>query len=206
MGKNELQVVEVVDEREEKKSKTLFQRFRNQTLFRAAATIVAGLVMVIFPSMTQATIAYVLAVILVLFGLFRLLRYFHKSDRDGDGDLEYGSPVDFVVGVLFIVLAGLVAKMFISIIPIVFGIFILICGVLKLEQGITLARAKGMKSEETKAVMIIAAITIAIGLFAAFNPFDANRILIVIIGCGLLFSGVTDLVTARMVSKAMKNK
>lgn len=202
MGKNELQVVEVVDDRQEKKSKTLFQRFRNQTLFRAAATIVAGLVMVIFPSMTQSTIAYVLSIVLVLFGLFRLLRYFHKTDRDGDGDLEYGSPVDFVVGVVFIVLAGLVAKMFISIIPLVFGIFILICGVLKLEQGIALLR---VKSNKAKPVMIIAAVTVAIGLFAAFNPFSAGRILIVIIGAGLLFSGITDLVTAGFVSKIMKD-
>ncbi len=202
MGKNELQIVEVVDDRQEKKSKTLFQRFRNQTLFRAAATIVAGLVMVIFPSMTQSTIAYVLSVVLVLFGLFRLLRYFHKTDRDGDGDLEYGSPVDFVVGVVFIVLAGLVAKMFISIIPLVFGIFILICGVLKLEQGIALLR---VKSNKAKPVMIIAAVTVAIGLFAAFNPFSAGRVLIVIIGAGLLFSGITDLVTAGFVSKIMKD-
>lgn len=202
MGKNELQIVEVVDDRQEKKSKTLFQRFRNQTLFRAAATIVAGLVMVIFPSMTQSTIAYVLSTVLVLFGLFRLLRYFHKTDRDGDGDLEYGSPVDFVVGVVFIVLAGLVAKMFISIIPLVFGIFILICGVLKLEQGIALLR---VKSNKAKPVMIIAAVTVAIGLFAAFNPFSAGRVLIVIIGAGLLFSGITDLVTAGFVSKIMKD-
>lgn len=202
MGKNELQIVEVVDDRQEKKSKTLFQRFRNQTLFRAAATIVAGLVMVIFPSMTQSTIAYVLSIVLVLFGLFRLLRYFHKTDRDGDGDLEYGSPVDFVVGVVFIVLAGLVAKMFISIIPLVFGIFILICGVLKLEQGIALLR---VKSNKAKPVMIIAAVTVAIGLFSAFNPFSAGRVLIVIIGAGLLFSGITDLVTAGFVSKIMKD-
>ena len=202
MGKNELQIVEVVDDRQEKKSKTLFQRVRNQTLFRAAATIVAGLVMVIFPSMTQSTIAYVLSIVLVLFGLFRLLRYFHKTDRDGDGDLEYGSPVDFVVGVVFIVLAGLVAKMFISIIPLVFGIFILICGVLKLEQGIALLR---VKSNKAKPVMIIAAVTVAIGLFAAFNPFSAGRVLIVIIGAGLLFSGITDLVTAGFVSKIMKD-
>ena len=202
MGKNELQIVEVVDDRQEKKTKTLFQRFRNQTLFRAAATIVAGLVMVIFPSMTQSTIAYVLSIVLVLFGLFRLLRYFHKTDRDGDGDLEYGSPVDFVVGVVFIVLAGLVAKMFISIIPLVFGIFILICGVLKLEQGIALLR---VKSNKAKPVMIIAAVTVAIGLFAAFNPFSAGRVLIVIIGAGLLFSGITDLVTAGFVSKIMKD-
>ena len=202
MGKNELQIVEVVDDRQEKKSKTLFQRFRNQTLFRAAATIVAGLVMVIFPSMTQSTIAYVLSIVLVLFGLFRLLRYFHKTDRDGDGDLEYGSPVDFVVVVVFIVLAGLVAKMFISIIPLVFGIFILICGVLKLEQGIALLR---VKSNKAKPVMIIAAVTVAIGLFAAFNPFSAGRVLIVIIGAGLLFSGITDLVTAGFVSKIMKD-
>ena len=202
MGKNELQIVEVVDDRQEKKSKTLFQRFRNQTLFRAAATIVAGLVMVIFPSMTQSTIAYVLSIVLVLFGLFRLLRYFHKTDRDGDGDLEYGSPVDFVVGVVFIVLAGLVAKMFISIIPLVFGIFILLCGVLKLEQGIALLR---VKSNKAKPVMIIAAVTVAIGLFAAFNPFSAGRVLIVIIGAGLLFSGITDLVTAGFVSKIMKD-
>ena len=152
--------------------------------------------------MTQSTIAYVLSIVLVLFGLFRLLRYFHKTDRDGDGDLEYGSPVDFVVGVVFIVLAGLVAKMFISIIPLVFGIFILICGVLKLEQGIALLR---VKSNKAKPVMIIAAVTVAIGLFAAFNPFSAGRVLIVIIGAGLLFSGITDLVAAGFVSKIMKD-
>lgn len=196
MGKNELQVVEVIDEREEKKRKSLLQRFRTQTLFRAAATIVAGLVLVFFPSMTQKTIAYVLSVILVLIGLFRLLRYFHKTDTDGDGDLEYGSPLDLVVGVVLIVLAGLVAKLFISFIPIVLGIFMLICGLLKLEQGITLIKAK---SERAKFVMIVAGVTIAIGIFAAFNPFSAGRVLLVILGIGLVFSGITDLIAASFV-------
>lgn len=205
MGKKdeEVMVGEVVEEAEKSKAKALFNKFKSHTLFRAAVMMVAGLVLIIFPSATQRTIAYIVSVVLVVFGVVHLLRYFKKTDVDGDGVKDSNSPFDLILGVVLIVLAGLVAKLFISFIPIVLGIFIIISGLLKLEQGFTLKRAG---SADSKFVMIVAGVTIAVGLLAVFNPFATGNVLLMILGIGMLFSGITDLIAAGQIAKVMKLK
>ncbi|MDD6327030.1 MAG: DUF308 domain-containing protein [Eubacteriales bacterium] len=206
MGKKnneEVMVGEVVEEAEKSKAKALFNKFKSHTLFRAAVMMVAGLVLIIFPSATQRTIAYIVSVVLVVFGVVHLLRYFKKTDVDGDGIKDANSPFDLILGVVLIVLAGLVAKLFISFIPIVLGIFIIISGLLKLEQGFTLKRAG---SADSKFVMIVAGVTIVVGLLAVFNPFATGNVLLMILGAGMLFSGITDLIAAGQIAKVMKLK
>lgn len=207
MGKKnndeEVMVGEVVEETEKSKAKALFNKFKSHTLFRAAVMMVAGLVLIIFPSATQRTIAYIVSVVLVVFGVVHLLRYFKKTDVDGDGVKDANSPFDLILGVVLIVLAGLVAKLFISFIPIVLGIFIIISGLLKLEQGFTLKRAG---SADSKFVMIVAGVTIAVGVIAVFNPFATGNVLLMILGAGMLFSGITDLIAAGQIAKVMKLK
>ncbi len=184
----------------------LFTKFRTEMVFRSIVMIIAGIVLVIFPSATQNTLAYAIAIVLVICGLLRILRYcgvIGRSKADSDLGLnEYASPMDLITGILMIIFAALVAKVLISFIPVVLGIVVLISGLIKLEQAIQLCRShKG----NWIGVLIMSAITIVVGLLAVFNPFETGNVLLRVIGVGLAFGGVTDLIATGYVSNKLKS-
>lgn len=184
----------------------LFTKFRTEMVFRSIVMIIAGVVLVIFPSATQNTIAYAIAIVLVICGLLRILRYcgvIGRSKNDTAYGLnEYASPMDLVTGILMIVFAALVAKVLISFIPVVLGIVVLISGLIKLEQAIELCRSH---RGNWIGVLIMAAVTIIVGLLAVFNPFETGNILLRVIGIGLAFGGITDLIATGYVSNKLKS-
>lgn len=184
----------------------LFTKFRTEMVFRSVVMIIAGVVLVIFPSATQNTIAYAIAIVLVICGLLRILRYcgvFGRSKNNSEYGLnEYASPMDLVTGILMIVFAALVAKVLISFIPVVLGIVVLISGLIKLEQAIELLRSH---RGNWIGVLIMSAITIVVGLLAVFNPFETGNILLRVIGIGLAFGGITDLIATGYVSNKLKS-
>lgn len=184
----------------------LFTKFKTEMVFRSIVMIIAGVVLVIFPSATQNTIAYVISIVLVICGLLRILRYCgvigHSKRTSEYGLNEYASPMDLVTGILMIIFAALVAKVLISFIPVVLGIVVLISGLVKLEQAIELCRSH---RGNWIGIMIMAAITIVVGLLAVFNPFETGNILLRVIGIGLAFGGITDLISTGYMSNIFKD-
>lgn len=177
-----------------------FKKLKTEMVFRSVVMIIAGIVLFLFPSTTQNTIANVIAIVLVINGIIKIVGYFRAGRAGGDGLNEYSSGL--ITGILSIVFAVLVSKVLISIIPIILGLFVLISGLIKLEQGIQLIRSKRGNSIW---VMILAAITIVVGVLAIFNPFRTGNILLQVIGAGLLFGGVTDLITTGYVARKLKH-
>lgn len=180
----------------------MFKKFKSDMVLGSIAMIIAGIVLIIFPSQTQSTIAYIISGVLVVCGVLRILRYFGvlgKGTSEVNGLKAYASPMDLVTGILLIVFAALVAKVLIAFIPIVLGIVVLISGLIKLEQAVELIRSG---NGSWIGIMILAVITIVVGLLAVFNPFATNNILLQVIGAGLTFGGITDLIaTGYMAAK-----
>ncbi len=174
-------------------------KMRTETIFRAIIMVIAGGLLFAFPGAAQQTIANVIAVILIILGIIRLVNYFRMSKGEStvDGLKEYGATSDLVIGILLIVLAGVCAAILVNMIPVVLGIVILISGLLKLEQGLALKNSGG----NGKFVLIMAIITIVIGLFSIFHPSAVNDFIIQILGAGLIFGGVSDLISVLMTPK-----
>lgn len=180
----------------------MFTKFKTEMVFRSVVMIIAGVVLLLFPEATQNTIANIIAIVLVICGILRIISYFRKAPGKVGGLNEYASPMDLVVGILFIVLAALVAKVLISIIPIILGLVVLISGLIKLEQAVELIRAK---QGNWVGIMVLAIITVVVGLLAICNPFETGSMLLRVIGIGLAFGGVTDLISTGYVSRKLKD-
>ncbi|MGN0151973.1 MAG: HdeD family acid-resistance protein [Wujia sp.] len=185
----------------------LFTKFKTEMVFRSIVMIIAGVVLVIFPSATQNSLAYAISVVLVICGLLRILRYCgvigrSKSNTSEYGLNEYASPMDLITGVLMIVFAALMAKVLISFIPVVLGIIVLISGLVKLEQAIELCRSH---RGNWIGILVMAIITIVVGLVSVFNPFATGNLLLRVIGIGLAFGGITDLISTGYMSKKFKS-
>lgn len=70
------------------------------------------------------------------------------------------------------------------------GLAVLISGLIKLQHAVDLFRAK---IQGSILLFLMAVISIILGVLAIVNPFEAAATLIMIIGAGLLISGITDI-------------
>jgi uncharacterized membrane protein HdeD (DUF308 family) len=110
--------------------------------------------------------------------------------------------VGLISGILMIVLAALISKVLISIIPVVLGLIVLYSGLVKLDQAIQLIRSK---TGSYVGVLLMSVVTIVIGILAIFHPGAINNILLQLIGAGLTFGGITDLISTGYVSSKFKH-
>lgn len=177
-----------------------FDELKKGIILRSIVMAVAGITLLLYPEMTQNTIAYIIAVVFVINGIIHIIGYFRNASKSEDGFNSYSSGL--VVGILCIVFAALISKVLIRIIPIVLGLIVLFSGLVKLQQAVEIIR---MKREGWIGIMIMSVITIIVGLLAVFNPFKTGSLLLRIIGAGLLFGGITDLISTGYISKKFKH-
>lgn len=185
--------------RMKEKSSGNLKGFQWDGLLTAVMYIAAGTVLLLFPETTAKTICYMIAIVVMAYGLMKVITYLFKG-------LEQNiHKNDLVIGLMCFIL-GLIlifkSKTVISIIPILLGILVLISGFGKLQSSIDVKR---MKNGNWQYFLIIALINIGLGLVLIFNPFEAAKTLFRLVGICMLFSGITDAFGSIYMSKKLKN-
>ena len=168
---------------------------RNQILITALAAIVLGLLFLIMPDVALITIVQILSVVLLLIGAVRLISYFQ-------GGTAKGLKSDLALGVLLVIAALFCffqAATVVSVIYIVFGFGLIIQGIVKLQVAVELKNA-GVPSS-WQPLIILALLNMAVGLVALLNPFGVGRTLMIFIGCGMLYGGLTDFAAILMMRR-----
>ena len=94
------------------------------------------------------------------------------------------------------------AEAVISIIPIILGIVILLSGIVKFQQAIDLAR---MKVSRWSTVLATALLNVILGAVVILNPFSTVTTLLQLVGIGLIYSGLYDIIATIYVSHQMKD-
>jgi uncharacterized membrane protein HdeD (DUF308 family) len=172
--------------------------FYKQEMVKSVLLIVLGLLLLFKPGMATKTIAYCIAAVFIINGIIHIVGYFKNSSGEMiDGTKTYASTRELVIGVLSIVFAVLIGWVFVSFIPIMLGIVILINGLVKLQQVMDLVK---MNEGGWLFVAVLAVINIVIGVVAILNPFDTANLLFRVIGIGFLYGGITDLIAGGYVS------
>lgn len=177
----------------------VINELKKGVILRSLVMIAAGITLLLYPEMTSNTIAYIIAIVFVIIGIINIVGYFKSSTKTEDGLKSYSSGL--IIGILCIVFAALMSRILISIIPVVLGLIVLVSGLMKLQQAVEIIRA-GYNG--WMGIMIMAVITILVGALAVFNPFKTINLLLRIIGAGLLFGGITDLISTGYMSKKFK--
>lgn len=177
----------------------IFQRVKNGIMISGVFLVLAGLVLLFFPEVTTKTIAYLAAALLLFMGIAQIIGYF-RSDP-GMGRYSGG----LVLGIFLIVIGLMIyykSEAVISIIPVILGVIIVISGAAKLQQAIDLAR---MKVNRWSTVLVIALLNIVLGGVIIFNPFSTVMTLLRFVGIGLIYSGLSDIISTLYLSHQAKD-
>lgn len=160
--------------------------------------IMLGAVLIFFPTAVNEMIAYFIAGGMFLLSIIEFYNYFKKDIKTQFYRNNLVSAVvALVIGIILLAKKDLV----ISIIPMILGAIITISGVKKLQNGLDLIR---LKLGGWKPVLILSAVNIIFGVIMIICARETADVIIILIGVGLVFSGITDLFSAIWVSKTAK--
>lgn len=175
-----------------------FKCLRKDSLATAVAYLITGIILVLFPETTAKTIGYAFACVLLALGIGNIFNYMMRDARTifYHNDLVLASIL-LVAGVaVFINVEAVV-----GFIPFILGVFVLISGVLKLQNAMNLKR---LNQGGSAMVLILAIANVLFGVILILNPFHAVVSLIMILGIGLIFSGITDLIVNICIAKKIR--
>ncbi|MDO5422898.1 MAG: DUF308 domain-containing protein [Eubacteriales bacterium] len=164
----------------------------------AVAGIILGLAMLVWPETSMQTFCYTLGAVAVIFGLVKIVMYFTK-DR-----MENLMQPDLVVGITATAFGAFVllkSEFVLSILPFFTGVFLLIGAILKLQAALDLKR---LEFRAWWVVLIISIAMFALGGLLVANPFDAARVVVILIGAGLLADGATNLADMFLITSLYK--
>ena len=164
------------------------------SILRSLAAIAIGLVMVCATDATT-TVVQIIAAFLFAAGIVSFAYGFANRKSGTFGLMTVNAVVDIVIGLILFLWPGFVAGVIVAII----GIVILIFGVIQilaLAGTMSLLGSGGLN-------ILVAVLAVAGGIVLIFNPFS-ERVMSILAGVFLIYYGITDLISMRMVSKAKK--
>ena len=161
-------------------------------------TIVSGIIMIaagafcfINPGQTFMTIAFVLGTVMALCGIIHVLAYVIGRTPHGKGDNNGWILIDALLTLLLGILVLLNQLTVDMAIPMVFGMWVLVSGLLRLEAASRIDRQR--KPGNFKATLITVVITVVMGLLGFINPFVTYVSIIPILGFFMLIQGINSI-------------
>lgn len=159
-----------------------------------------GAVLILFPELSVSVVGIAAGILLIAFGLVKLLGYFSK-------DLyQLAFQFDLAFGVLLIVLGAVILispDRALAFLCIIMGIAILTDGLFKLQSSLD-ARRFGLKVWGWLLALAICAGVI--GTMLLLRPGQSAQILMILLGVGMLFEGVLNLYFALYAVKVMRKE
>lgn len=150
--------------------------------------IVLGIILLLFPDTSMDIICYIGGGAAIAVGIFFALSYFFRNIEE-----DYYRD-DLVIGVIAIMVGCVMVfqtQKVQELIPMFFGVFVAVSGCRSIQDCVDMKRMGGSK---WWLLLIIGLVNLAIGLLLFFNPFGTIQVLLMVIGIGLMFSGITDII------------
>lgn len=151
----------------------------------ALVTVVIGIVLVAHPGNALISIFRILGIALMLAGIIGVISYFRHKDEKNLYNLLF-AVIEIIVSVVI-----LAHKEFaISVYPVIVGILLILDGIGNLLDAFTMKKSN---QASWKLAVVLAVITLIIGLVILFNPFVTVEVLVAITGIALIYEGVVNL-------------
>ncbi len=173
-------------------------QFKRDFGLTAAASVVLGLLLLLYPETSGTILAVIIALALTAMGAMHIINYIFRRFPEDAGRM------DLVSGLL---LAGIGIFIFfrpgalIGFLPVVMGFLLLVGGAVKLQNAIDLAR---MQTPLWWVILILAVLSVGAGLVALFNPFETGEVLLMFLGGALVIDGLFDIYTLITLHRRIK--
>lgn len=174
------------------------REFKSNSVITAILSVLYGLILIIWPDTSSSTLCYVVAAAITLVGIVFVVQYIRKDV------MRDFYRKDLVAGLVAISI-GLVAFLRVDIIkgfiPTVLGFIILFSGIVKMQNAFDMLR---LKYPYWYVILILAVLNLGFGILLIVEPVWIVNIVFILIGCGLVYSGVSDLATIIFVSRTIR--
>ena len=145
--------------------------------------LILGILLLVVPGGIVTTVIRVFGIIILILGILSILNV--AKTKVNNGEMVYGILIG-VLGLVFISNPEVIA----SIIPFVFGVWIVIKTSFKLQFVVALKRSN---SKDYIKSLVVNIITLILGLVLIFNPFKGAETLIRIIGGFMIAYSLLDI-------------
>lgn len=153
------------------------------------AAILLGLVLLILPSLAADVVICGIGAICIIIGLINVVRYFCLDPRAAIVSMTLAVGLIWIGGGILIIC---LKNFLISILPIFFGVIILLGGIAKIQFTLSFKR---MNAARWYLELIGAVVSIVLGALILLNPFSTALLLMRIIGASLLVEGIQDMIS-----------
>ena len=161
------------------------------TLAGGVLMVAAGVFCFINPGQTFMTMAFVIGSVMVINGLIHALGFLLARGSFGIGDNNGWILIDAVLTLLLGILI-LCNQLTVDIaIPMIFGMWVLVSGLLRFEAATRINRQK--KPANFKAAMITGVVTIIVGLFGFINPLITYVSVVALLGIFMVVQGANSI-------------
>lgn len=161
-----------------------FSKFATSLIY-----IALGCALIFKPALVENAFSTLLAAAAILIGILKLVGYLFTNVQTRIADDTNG----FAIGSSLILLGLFVlmdSTMFIMLVPFVLGFMIAFKGIEGIQNILNLQK---MGIPMAKGYLIASIVIALFGILVMLNPFSTRRILFSLLGVGLLFSGLFDL-------------
>lgn len=175
--------------------KKLVNEFLTMSLTTSVILIIVGAILLILPGLSLAVMCYAVAAILIVNGIMMAYNSYQVTGQIKLFDGFTWGILSMILGTFLIFNHGI----FISIIPIVLGLWIIINSCFKLRICMVMDRDSDFKS-----ALIMSLVTLVCGIFLLFNPIDSAEVLTRIIGLIIMVYATLDLIETTTFKKNIK--
>ena len=167
-------------------------------IFIAAAMILLGLCLVIWPQISASVLCYLFGVLILLTGIVRIVCYI----RRGIG--AFFHYYELPLGLLDILLAIFFfsrSRYVVLVLPVVIGIMIMVDSVFELQMATDLKR---LGLGRWWSMLALSILSILFSFLLVLNPFEGSVTLMVFIGLSLIVDGIQSLCSVICASRYIK--
>lgn len=158
--------------------------YRTSIIF-SIILICIGIFLLINPETTLNAISYFFGILLIVWGLFPIIKFLTNKDQ------QNYLQVNFVIGVIsfiFGIIIMIKPNIIVSIIPLLLGIWMIINGSMKLYYALAINKKISSISS-----IVISMIILLFGITLVCNPFSGAVLITKIIGISLIIYSILDL-------------
>ena len=162
--------------------------------------IVLGAALIAEPRLVEEMFSYLLAGAALIIGLMKLIGYLFTRVETRIAENTNG----FALGLSLMILGGFVlmdSAMFIMLIPFVLGFMITFKGIEGIQNLLNL-RKFGYPIQ--KGLLILSLVIAGFGILVMINPFSTKKVLLAMLGIGLLVSGGFDILADAIFTHKLK--
>ncbi len=164
-----------------------FEKYSKNNTLLSIVMVLLGLVLFIWPGKTLTLAARILGIALLVGAAVSAFSWYREKDKAGSTFASLGIAALCLIAGLVVLIAP---KGVVSLLPKLIGIAIMINGAINLAQAFEL---RNVGQQGWTSGMVMAGLTVALGLFLVIFSFSAMKAAVMVIGGVLVYNGVSNL-------------